>query len=129
MIELGRLVRVLIAMTLAGFVVAAQGAQQPLPPAAVATPIIAEVFSRPRDFTGRRVQIYGLVVEAKAETPRFLLQDVSQMPLAVLPPPGLRVAQDSQLMVTGTLRRIGGELVLVSDDLSFVQVLAGGGCC
>jgi hypothetical protein len=119
----------LLAMTLALPVAAAQGAPKSAVAKPVATPIIAEVFSRPEYFTGKRVQIYGLVVQAKADTPRFLLQDVSQMPLPVLPPEGLRVAMDSQLMVVGTIRRIGKELVLVSDDLSFVKVLAGGGCC
>lgn len=93
------------------------------------TPIIAEVFSQPDEFLGRRVAIYGLVVEARNHGQRFLLQDVSQMPLFVVSPPGQRVAAGSQLMVFGILRHAEGELELASDDLLAVQVVAGGGCC
>ena len=93
-----------------------------------ATPIIADLMHRPRDFVGRRVKIYGLVVGA--EGGRLSLHDVSQMPLSVLPPKGHhKVPVGSQLLVTGTVRMSGARVLVESEALVPVQVVAGGGCC
>lgn len=94
-----------------------------------ATPIIAEVVGEPTRFVGRRITIYGIVVESRQDGRRFLLQDVSQRPLMVLAPQGERAAVGNQLMISGTMRRNSGELELEGDDMTHVQVVAGGGCC
>jgi hypothetical protein len=92
-----------------------------------ATPIIAEVFGSPEKFVGRSVAIYGLVIESRGE--RFLLQDVSEMPLVVVSPRDERITAGSQLMVYGKVRRAHGQLELASERVEPVRVLAGGGCC
>lgn len=107
----------------------APGANASPPAPARSTPIIAEVLGDPARFVGRPVAIYGLVVEAREEGRRFLLQDVSQAPLLVVAPPRQRVTQGSQLMVYGIVRRANGQVLLAGDELHAVQVVAGGGCC
>ncbi len=94
-----------------------------------ATPIIAELMHRPGDFVGRRVKIYGVVV-GTAEGGRFLLNDVSQMPIQVLPPKGGKpMPVGSQLLVTGIVRMSGSGVMVAGEHLLPVQVVAGGGCC
>jgi len=93
------------------------------------TPIAAELFSNPDQFIGRKIAIYGLVIEARSGGAQFLLQDVSEMPLVVIAPVGEHVAAGSQLRVYGTIQRSQGQLVLRGDRVEAVRVLAGGGCC
>lgn len=99
----------------------AQGARE--------TPIVAELLSQPERFLGRPVAIYGLAVEVLDGGRRFILQDVSQMPLSVVAPAGDRVVLGSQLMVHGIVRRVNGRLEVAARDLFAVQIVAGGGCC
>ena len=93
------------------------------------TPIIAELVGAPDNFIGRRILVYGLVVESPEAGSRFLLQDVSQVPLRIVGPEGSRIPRGSQLMVLGKLRRNGGELEIAAERLTPAQVVAGGGCC
>lgn len=93
------------------------------------TPIIAEILGAPENFVGKRVEIYGLVVAIREEGRKFMLQDVSEMPLLIVSPAGLEAAEGRQLMVSGIVQQTLGGLQVASDNFWPVKVLAGGGCC
>lgn len=86
-------------------------------------PIIAQLYANPQDFIGRKIEIYGLVIESGADS--FLLQDVSQRPLKVR---GNAKAGD-QLTIIGTLRSEANSIIIIADSLRETKVVAGGGCC
>ncbi len=86
-------------------------------------PIIAQLYAKPQDFIGRKIEIYGLVIESSADS--FLLQDVSQRPLKVR---GSAKAGD-QLTVVGTLRSEANSIIVIAESLRATKVVAGGGCC
>ena len=93
------------------------------------TPIIAELLARPAAFAGKSITIYGLVIEANRSHTRFMLQDVSQQPLAIVGNERLRAKVGDQVIVTGTVRVIGKEVLVVARALVATRVLGGGGCC
>jgi len=97
--------------------------------AATERPIIAGVVAEPARYLGRLIEIYGLVVRIEAHGRRFYLQDVSQRPLLVLAPEGRTAAAGDQLIVSGVLRRVNGELRLVAEKMTPARVIGGGGCC
>ncbi len=92
-------------------------------------PIIAELFAKPKAFAGRRVEIYGLVIESNITGTEFLLQDVSQRPLKIIGGKKLKAAAGDQLTVVGTIRGHAGVPYLVAKRLIPTVVLGGGGCC
>lgn len=98
-------------------------------PAALERPIIAGVVAEPQRYLGRRIELYGLVVQVQAEGTRFYIQDVSQRPMLIVAPQGLSVGLYEQYIVTGVLRRIEGELGIAAEQLTPTRVTAGGGCC
>lgn len=87
-------------------------------------PIIAQLYANPESFLGRRIEIYGLVVENSGGD-SFMLQDVSQRPLKVR---GSAKAGD-QVTVVGTLRFEAGSIFVAAEALRETKVLGGGGCC
>lgn len=93
------------------------------------TPIAAELFAAPRAYAGKRIAIYGLVVEARRGGREFLLQDVSQKPLKVLRRDGLPTFAGDQLMVEGTVIVKRGKPLLEASRIEGTKVLGGGGCC
>ena len=105
------------------------GTELPGRPVAPLTPIISELFAEPAKFVGQPITVYGLTIEGRDDGRRFLLQDVSQMPLVVVAPAGERVGAGRQLMVRGVLRWSNGQLELAGKWIQDVKVLAGGGCC
>ena len=112
----------------AAFMLAGPGAlgADPLPPE---RPIIAELFSDSEGYHGRRVIVYGLVIETADAGRIFMLQDVSQMPLQVEVTDGSTVWNGDQLLVEGVVVVSGGEVTLRSTRILPTQVLGGGGCC
>ena len=70
--------------------------------AKLSRPIIAELFAKPKAFAGRRIAIYGLVIESNPAGTEFLLQDVSQRPLKIIGGKRLKAAAGDQLTVIGT---------------------------
>lgn len=92
-------------------------------------PIIAELFARPNDFAGRRIAIYGLVVESNPAGTEFLLQDVSQRPLKIVGGKKLKASAGDQLMVVGTFHPHVRSPYLVAKLLIPTVVVGGGGCC
>jgi hypothetical protein len=96
---------------------------------ALERPIIAGVVAEPERYLGRRLELYGLVVQVKAGGKRFYIQDVSQRPLLVVAPQGKSAGLHQQYIVTGTVRRIDGELGIAAEQLTPTRVTAGGGCC
>jgi len=92
-------------------------------------PIIAGVVAEPERYLGRRIELYGLVVQVEAEGKRFYIQDVSQRPMLVVAPQGKSAKLYDQYIVTGMLRRIDGELGIAAEQLTPTRVTAGGGCC
>jgi hypothetical protein len=93
------------------------------------TPIIAELLARPSAFAGKSITIYGLVIEANRSQTRFMLQDVSQQPLAIVGNERLKAKVGDQLIVTGTVRVVGKEVHVIARSLVATRVLGGGGCC
>jgi hypothetical protein len=91
-------------------------------------PIIAGIFAEPAKYLGQRVEIYGLVVGVESGR-RFLLQDVSQMPMLITSPLGITVADGGQLIVKGIVKKIDGDIGIVAERLKHAKVLGGGGCC
>lgn len=92
-------------------------------------PIIAELYAAPRDFAGRRIVIYGLVIESSASGAEFMLQDVSQHPLRIVGGTALTAAVGDQVMVIGTFRDGPGAPYVSAAALVATKVLGGGGCC
>jgi hypothetical protein len=92
-------------------------------------PIIAQLYAAPRDFSGRRVAIYGLVVESAPSGTEFMLQDVSQHPLKIVGQAGLTAAVGDQVMVVGIFHDDPRAPYLAAAALIPTRVLAGGGCC
>ena len=95
----------------------------------ISRPIIAELFAKPKAYAGRRVEIYGLVIESNLTGTEFLLQDVSQRPLKIIGTKRLKAAAGDQLTVIGTIRRHAGFPYLVAKQLIPTVVIGGGGCC
>ena len=93
------------------------------------TPIIAELLAQPSAFAGKSITIYGLVIEANRSHTRFMLQDVSQQPLAIIGNERLKAKVGDQLIVTGTVRIVGKEIHVIARSLVATRVLGGGGCC
>ena len=110
-------------------IVTACGAIDPRFAAEPEKPIAAEIFAAPRDFAGKRVEIYGLVIDTWRGGREFLLQDVSQMPLRVLRSDGMPTFAGDQVLVEGTLVVEDGRPVLAASRITATKVLGGGGCC
>ncbi len=91
-------------------------------------PIIAELFAKPTAFAGRRIAIYGLVIESNPTGTEFLLQDVSQRPLKIVGGNRLKAAVGDQLTVIGTFRAVRPPYV-AAEILRATRVIGGGGCC
>jgi hypothetical protein len=91
---------------------------------AVARPIIAQLFANPETFAGKKVEVYGLVIQSDSRT-EFLLQDVSQRPLRVLG----NASVGDQVTVLGTVQTGGMAIYLSAESLKSTKVLGGGGCC
>ncbi len=87
-------------------------------------PIIAQLYADPSSFSGRTVEIYGLVVESN-RTNEFFLQDVSQRPLRVL---GTAAVGD-QVTVVGRFHASSQSIHLAAEKLIPTKVTGGGGCC
>jgi hypothetical protein len=92
-------------------------------------PIAAHVFAAPADYVGKRIEIYGLVVETRRGGREFLLQDVSQMPLKVVRSDGMPTFPGDQVLVEGTVFLEGGRPTLAASRVRDTRVLGGGGCC
>jgi hypothetical protein len=90
-------------------------------------PIIAQLYAAPHDFAGRRIVIYGLVVESS--TSEFMLLDVSQHPLRIVGGGALTAAVGDQVMVIGTFRDDPDAPYVAADALIATKVVGGGGCC
>ena len=93
------------------------------------TPIIAEPLAQPSAFVGKSVTIYGLVIEANAARTKFMLQDVSQQPLAIIGNGRLKAKAGDQVIVTGTVHVRGKDVFVLARALMATRVLGGGGCC
>jgi hypothetical protein len=92
-------------------------------------PIIAQMLHDPDAYLRRRVTIYGLVIERPTRR-KFVLQDVSQRPLAVVGRRGVKASVGDQVTVVGVLtRERSGSFVFVARSLVATRVLGGGGCC
>jgi hypothetical protein len=125
-------VKRLAAITFAGALALAPGAlsaQSAQREQSGLTPIIAELFAQPSAFAGKSITIYGLVIEANRSHTRFMLQDVSQQPLAIVGNERLKAKVGDQLIVTGTVHVIGKEVFVIARALVATRVLGGGGCC
>ncbi len=92
-------------------------------------PIIAELFAKPMAFSGRRIAIYGLVIESNPTGTEFLLQDVSQRPLKIIGGRRLKATAGDQLTVVGIFHRHASSPFLVAKELIPTVVIGGGGCC
>jgi len=92
-------------------------------------PIIAELFATPKAFAGRRIAIYGLVIESNLTGTEFLLQDVSQRPLKIVGGKRLKAAAGDQLTVVGTFHAFARSPYLAAELLIPTLVIGGGGCC
>lgn len=93
------------------------------------TPIIAQLIADPAHYDGQGVVVYGLVIETDAQGSRFLLQDVSQMPLAVVRQDGWVTLVGDQLLVEGRFVANHGKPYLDAAAITHTQVIGGGGCC
>jgi len=113
-----------LALMLAGGALAGAGEKAPLE-----RPIIAGLLSASDEYDGRRVVIYGLVIEAAPDGREFFLQDVSQIPLRIVGGQGLQAAAGDELLVTGTFVGGDGSPYLRAEALLPTKVLGGGGCC
>ena len=92
-------------------------------------PIISELFWDAEGFHGRKVVVYGLVIETADAGRVFMLQDVSQMPLRVEVTDGTTVWNGEQLLVEGMVVQSDGEPTLKATRIVPTKVLGGGGCC
>ncbi len=92
-------------------------------------PIIAHLFANPALYDGRPVTIYGLVIDADANGRRFLVQDVSQMPLRVVMERGLPVIAGDQILIEGAFKANRGDPYFEARKVVPTKVLGGGGCC
>jgi hypothetical protein len=93
------------------------------------TPIIAELLAQPSAFAGKSVTIYGLVIGANAACTKFMLQDVSHQPLAIIGNERLKAKAGDQVIVTGTVHVRGKDVFVIARALMATRVLGGGGCC
>lgn len=93
------------------------------------TPIIAELFASPKEYDGRLVAVYGLVIEEGGDRGEFVVQDVSQMPLSVITKKGRTPAVGDQLLIHGVFRNDRGAPYLEARNVVPTKVLGGGGCC
>jgi hypothetical protein len=91
---------------------------------AVPRPIIAQLFANPETFAGKKVEVYGLVIQSDSRN-EFLLQDVSQRPIRVLG----NASVGDQVTVLGTVQMGGVAIYLSAESLKSTKVLGGGGCC
>jgi hypothetical protein len=87
-------------------------------------PIIAQLYADPTSFSGRTVEVYGLVVESNAKN-EFLLQDVSQRSLRVVG----SAAIGDQVTVVGRFHASAQSIYLTAERLIPTKVTGGGGCC
>lgn len=92
-------------------------------------PIIAELFAKPKAFAGRRIAIYGLVIESNPTGTEFLLQDVSQRPLKIVGGKRLKAGAGDQLTVIGTFHASARSPYVAAELLIPTRVIGGGGCC
>lgn len=92
-------------------------------------PIIAELFATPDKYIGRRVEIYGLILEVDRNGKRFALQDVSQMPISIVASENASIASGDQMIVSGVLRWADHDLEVIAHSIKPTRVVAGGGCC
>jgi hypothetical protein len=92
-------------------------------------PIIAELFADAARYDGRAITVYGLVIETAPLGRRFLLQDVSQMPLTVERTDGKLTLVGDQLLIEGEFHANGGAPYLRATAITPTKVLGGGGCC
>lgn len=90
-------------------------------------PIAADVFANPPGFVGKQVAIYGLVMKEIDNRSEFWLQDVSEMPIVVILPPGRRLHKGDQVLVRGKVLIQAGAPVIRATTIEFTKVL-GGGC-
>jgi hypothetical protein len=119
--------RVLILITALAAASTSRG-QVPDSSQAGAYPIIAQLYADPASYEGRRVTIYGLVIESMSNF-TFLLQDVSQHPLRIVGSETLKAAVGDQLIVIGSFHSAADGPYVSATALIPTQVLAGGGCC
>ena len=91
-------------------------------------PIIAQLYHDPARYAGRRVVIYGLVVE-QVSPAIFMLQDVSQRPLKIVGNERLTAKVGDQLIVVGLFHSAPDGPYLSAMSLIKTQVTGGGGCC
>jgi hypothetical protein len=124
MLRTGRILILLVALAAAS----TSRAQIADAPQADAYPIIAELFADPGRYEGRRVMIYGLVIESDSSS-TFLLQDVSQRPLKILGSERLKATVGDQLIVLGSFHSASDGPYVSAIALIPTQVVAGGGCC
>jgi hypothetical protein len=92
-------------------------------------PIISQLFDNTKGYDGRRITIYGLVIETANSGNEFMLQDVSQMPLKVKRLDRFRVFVGDQIIVQGIFQESKGEPFLQARQIIYAKVLGGGGCC
>lgn len=117
-----------LVIVMGALLVSAAGfAQSSNEPKADAYPIIAQLYGDPPHYRGKTVVIYGLVIETSPDG-SFMLQDVSQRPMKIVPNKSLKASVGDQLMVFGTFRSARTPYVRAK-SLIATQVLAGGGCC
>lgn len=90
-------------------------------------PIIANVIADPQSFDGKRIVIYGVVIEASDRGTVFLLQDVSQMPLKIVGADGLTASVGDQFLVYGVFHN-GNEPYIQADSLIPTELLDSCGC-
>jgi hypothetical protein len=69
------------------------------------------------------------VIEANAARTKFMLQDVSQQPLAIIGNGRLKAKAGDQVIVTGTVHVRGKDVFVLARALMATRVLGGGGCC
>jgi hypothetical protein len=115
---------VLVSVGVIGAAVLAAAAYFPREPERLEKPIIAEIFAEPNRFSGRTIEVYGLVVQSDAKS-EFLLQDVSQRPLRVMG----KAAVGDQVTVIGKFHAASPAGFLAAEKLLATKVVGGGGCC
>jgi len=92
-------------------------------------PIIAHMLADQDAFDGRDLTIYGLVIDVTDGGRAFMLQDVSQMPLKVIPPAGVLILAGDQVLVKGIFEVGKHEPQFNATKIQKTKVLGGGGCC
>jgi hypothetical protein len=102
-------------------------AQSAYEPKADAYPIVAQLYENPSRYSGKSVVIYGLVIDASPNG-TFLLQDVSQHPIKIVPNRNIKAKVGDQLIVFGKFKSARVPYVRAK-SLIATKVLGGGGCC